>query len=132
MKIFGKYWWVFIAAIAIGLGLSTARIMKLTRRLKQARAKTKEMKKEVKFWEDKLKEAQLEKVKLQVEAAKKNDVFSDEIRRLIKVGNDICEAKDDIELDKILKQAELDGVFKKPWEGDFEEFMANPGKNLQF
>lgn len=128
MKSFAiKYGLIFVILIVIGL--ETAKAIKAIRRLKKAKARTKQLQEELEYWRT---VEQYERIKRELEEAKKNDSFTKELERLIKVGKDICNAKDDYELDKIMKQAELDGVFEKPWDGDFDEFMSNPENQLKF
>jgi len=127
MKIL-KYWWIFLG-IGIGIGFGTGHVIRLKRRLKKIRAETKKKEQELEYWKEMLK---MEEIKRQIEEAKENDELAEEFKRLIKTANDVCDAKDDYELNKVLKQAELDGIYKKPWKGDFKEFMANPDNKLDF
>lgn len=120
---------VLLAAFMAGIAIQDVKIMRELRKLRKIRKETERLLKEAEELKEKV---ELEKVKNQIEKAKMNDPFRKELEGLVNVAQKVSTAKTDEELNEVLKDAVDDGVIKKPYEGDFDEFMSNPNNRLDF
>ena len=121
--------------IALLAGLITGGVIqevKIIRKLIEERKNIKEIEKQLKDLKELKDKIELERLKKQIEEAKKNDPLKAEMEKYKNLSEQISETKDPEELDKVLIKAVEDGVIKDPWDGDFDEFMSNPNNSLHF
>lgn len=120
-------------ALLIGLLAGCAvQEVKIIRKLIELRKSRKETEKLKRRAEELKGEIELEEIKLQIEAFKKNDALNNEIEKYRRLSKKISESTNAEELNKVLTEAEDDGVIDRPWDGDFNEFMSNPDNTLHF
>lgn len=118
-----------LGAFITGAMIQEIRIIRRLRKLKKLKKRTKDLKEEA----EKLKEMiEMEEIKNQIEKAKMDDPFRKELEGLVNVAQKVTIAKTEEELNEVLEAAVDDGVIKKPYEGDFREFMSNPNNRLDF